>query len=281
MSESKLRAFADDAGRLVELPDLDGLARRGRDLRTRRRTSVVAGLLAVALLGTWLVQDRSQQAHDPDPVNPPARAVDPYPGNEMQDLAAGTYELTPSLLRGDPTALVTVPDGWNTWEGPNRFNGHRAGDPTDGRYNDPALGRATWYVGVLVVKLVSVTDETCFHVPAHRRFVEGYADTVRAVSGIPGYRLTQGPDEGTEFGHRATHLALETTDALAECVNEALTFSTSANGSFTGDQRMELWVVDVDGVPLTVIASSSGEVPRRVRAELDQVVASVEFRVPD
>ena len=44
MSESKLRAFADDAGRLVELPDLDGLARRGRDLRTRRRTSVVAGV---------------------------------------------------------------------------------------------------------------------------------------------------------------------------------------------------------------------------------------------
>ena len=281
MSEQKLRAFADDAARLVELPDIDGLARRGQDLRTRRRTSVVAGVLAVALLGTWLVQDRSPQADDPDPVNPPVRAVDPYPGNHMQDLAAGTYELTPSRLREDPTALVTVPDGWNTWEGPNRFNGHRPGDPTDGRYNDPALERATWYVGVLVVKLVSVTDETCFHVPAHRRFVEGYADTVRAVSGIPGYRLTQGPDERTAFGHHASHLALETTDALAECIDQSLTFSTSANGSFTGDQRMELWVVDVDGVPITVIASSGGQVPPRVRAQLDQVVASIEFREPD
>jgi hypothetical protein len=277
--ESKLRAFADDAVRQVELPDLDGLAHRGRDLRTRRRTSVVAGVLAVALLGTWLVQDRSPRADDPDPVNPPVRAVDPYPGNDMQDLEAGTYELTPSSVRGEPTALITVPDGWNTWEGPNRFDGHRADDPTSGRYNDVPLEKATWYVGVLVVKVLGVTEDVCASDSSDYTIVDGYAETVRAVSHIPGYRMVEGPVRGQAFGHPATHVVVGPTAAVDRCDAEPAVFLTSANGAFGAEPRTEIWVVDVGGVVLTVIAGSNGDVPSEVQAEQAAVVDSIEFRL--
>ncbi len=281
MSDSKLRAFADDAARQIVLPDLDGLARRGHDLRTRRRTAAVAGVLAVALVGTWGLQDRSPRADGPDPSQVPVRAYDPYPGNQMHDLPAGTYELTPSKVRGEPTALVTVPDGWNTWEGPNRFDGHRADDPTAGRYNEAPLGRATWYVGVLVVKVLGVSEDVCFMVPGNYRFVDTYAETVAAVSSLPGYRMVAAPREGTTFGHRATHVVLRPRVAVDACVDEADVFLTSANGSMGGEEHLDLWVVDVDGVPLTVMKGATGDVPPEVLVEQDAVVDSIEFRVPD
>ena len=62
------------------------------------------------------------------------------------NLEAGTYELTPSRDGTEPTVLLTVPDGWNSWEGPNRFDGHRAGDS-----NEEALARSTWLVGLTVL----------------------------------------------------------------------------------------------------------------------------------
>jgi hypothetical protein len=277
MSGSQLRAFADEAARQVTLPDLDGLARRGRALRTRRRTTAGVALLAVALLGTWFVQDRAPRADGPDPVDTPVRAYDRYPGNQMHDLPAGTYELTPSSVRGEPTALITLPDGWNTWEGPNRFNGHRPGDPTTGRYNEAALVRATWYAGVVVVKILAVTRDLCLEQPGHYRFVGERAETVDAVSHIPGYEVVEGPDRGTAFGYPATHLVYRPTAALHGCPAEAEVFMTSNNGRFSGEDRMELWVVDVEGVTLTVVVGSSGDVPPRIWTELDAAVDSIEF----
>ncbi|MEO6512887.1 MAG: hypothetical protein ABIO16_17955, partial [Nocardioides sp.] len=211
MSESRLRAFADEAVRLVDVPDLAALERRGRDLRTRRRTSVVASLAIVGLLGTWMVRDQWPSDEGPDKVDTPARVVLPYPGNQMQDLPPGTYDLEPSALRDDPTALVTLPQGWNSWKGPNKFDGHRAGDPTKGPYNEDALGRLTWYMGVLVVKVVGVGRDLCMQAPMSTTFVETAAETVEAIRAVPGYRVAEGPEAVETAGYPATRLVLTAT----------------------------------------------------------------------
>ena len=278
MSESRLRAFAEQAERLVDLPDVEALERRGNDVRARRRTTAVAAALLVAIGGTVAVQERFQRADEPDKVDTPGRPVMPYPGNQMHDLDAGTYELSPSSVRDEPTALITLPDGWNSWEGPNRFDGQLPDDPVTGRYNETPLARATWYVGVLVVKVLGVSQDACYAVPGHFTFVDTYAETVAAVSSLPGYRMAAAPREETMFGRRATHLVLRATAGTKACVDETNMLLTSANGTVGGEAHFELWVVDVDGVPLTVVTGWNGDVPPEVMAEQSDVVDSIEFR---
>ena len=281
MSDSKLRAFADQAETLVTMPDLERLERRGHDLRNRRRTTVAAAIVLVALLGTWVVQDRMPRADRPDTVDTPVRAYDPYPGNEMHTLEAGTYELFPSAVDGEPTALVTLPEGWNDWEGPNRFNGHSPDDPTTGRYNEVALGRSTWSVAVLVVKLLAVTRDVCRERIPHKTWVDTYGQTVRALSRIPGYRLVEAPTKVKAFGYDATHFMYGATAELPTCADGADVYVTSNSGAFGGQPTMEIWVMDVAGVPLTVIASTDGDVPPRIRQEQAGVVSSIEFLTHD
>ena len=140
MSEQRLRDLGREAEELVDLPDLGSLQRRGRALRFRRQVAVVGAAAVVATAGVFLFQDRTSDAPQPAPPRSDSSTV--YPGAQMEDLEAGTYELTPSRDGTEPTVLITVPEGWNSWEGPNRFDGHRDGDS-----NEEALARSTWVVG--------------------------------------------------------------------------------------------------------------------------------------
>jgi hypothetical protein len=273
MSELKLREFGAEAERLVALPDRSVLERRGQAVRTRRRAvgvAAVAAALVVAFATLRAIPDRHEEPVRPFPVK-----TQPYPGNHMKDLPAGTYELTPSAIRGEPTALITVSDGWNTWEGPNRFNGHVPGES-----NEQALDLYTWYVGALVVKVTAVADGPCDAGFSGGSFVDTYAETVAAIGHLPGYRRLA--TETTEaFGYPATYFDLRATADAESCKNGSILFLTSNNGSFGGESRVEIWVVRVDGVPLTVMASSGGDVPANIQAELDAVVGSIEFVVPE
>ena len=158
-SELRLRELGREAQDLVDLPDL-GLpwsavaARCASGVRPGSSTAT----RGPAATGVFLFQDRSQQ--EPQPA-PRSERIAPYPGPLMEDLEAGTYEMTPSSDGTDPTALVTVPSGWNSWEGPNRFDGHR-----DGESNEQALARSTWVVGVVVLNVQWVASRA---LPADRR----------------------------------------------------------------------------------------------------------------
>ena len=119
---------------------------------------------------------------------------------EMEDLEAGTYELTPSRDGTEPTVLLTVPDGWNSWEGPNRFDGHREGDS-----NEEALARSTWLVGVTVLDVQGVATERCQPTVGATGFDLPYHQTIRAVRDIPGYEATVDRSGGDGlFGHPST-----------------------------------------------------------------------------
>ena len=121
MSELRLRELGRRAEEAVILPDLGALESRGRALRLRRQAGVVAAATVLAVTGAWLVRDQTPQSVEPAPPIDSGPGAAPYPGPEMEDLEPGTYELFPSSVTTEPTALVTVPSGWNSWKGPNQF----------------------------------------------------------------------------------------------------------------------------------------------------------------
>lgn len=65
------------------------------------------------------------------------------------------------------------------------------------------------------------------------------------------------------------------------CEDDSAVYSTSANGSFGGLRRSDLWVVDVAGTTYVVFSGHDGDVPPQVLGELEAVVESIEFVVPN
>ena len=273
MSEERLRQLGRQAEDLVDLPDLATLQRRGSAMRLRRQVGVVAAAMLLAATGVWLVQDRTPATLEPAPPIEPGVGAPPYPGRLMQDLEPGTYELGP--VDGRASVLVTVPAKWNSWVGPNRFNGH-----AKGLTNDEAFERHTWYVGLMVLWVHSVADETCVPPRSPALDVDSYRETVDAIRRLPGYRLVDGPTSGTTFGHRATHFTFRQGAEAAGCEDKYNLFGTES-GILGGEERLDLWVVDVAGTTILVYAGESGNVPQRIRDELTRVVDSVEFVVPE
>ncbi len=158
MSDLDLKAFAARAEERMPLPDFTALDRRGRELRRRRQAAVVGVLACVlAIAGVLVVRNDSPKAVEPvrPPDDTPVQALE-YPGPVMKTLEAGTYELTPSPDPDYPRASITLPEGWNAWEGPNRFD---VKDSAAG--NEEALDEITWYAGILVVKVDGVASEPC------------------------------------------------------------------------------------------------------------------------
>jgi hypothetical protein len=273
MSELRLREFGARAEELLPLPDFAGLDRRGR-VRRQRRLGVAAALVASVLAVVGLMAMRE----DPAETVEPAHKLDHariYPGAQMQTLDSGTYVLLPSFIPGHPQARVTLPTGWNSWVGPNRFNGH-----APGRDNGEALDHATWYVGVVVIEPESVASGWCND--DQRSDVTTPKMLSRAVSRIPGYRITREPETTAMFGYQATHFALRSTaEFRRSCPDGPGLFYAAERGllgSFT--EPMDVWVVDVEGIPVLVQATWSARTPTAVRQQLTRVVDSIEFFMP-
>jgi len=274
MSELKLRKFASRAEDLVILPDLADLDRQGHALR-RRRQAVVATLAACLLAVVGLVVVSHDSPRDVAPIRPPddSGGVRSYPGNMMRDLASGTYEMDVSDASGFPNVRFTLPDGWNAWEGPNRFNGHAGG-----RSNEDALGHLTWYVGVVYLDVVAVATEPCGQV---RMVDPTVAAVTRAMATVPGHRVVRDAGRVRAFGHPATHFRIRPTAALDDCPDQTMYVSGTGAGiqPFTGGAS-DVWVVDVGGHPIVVFAAHSKGVPPTIRREQAAVLASTEFTSP-
>jgi hypothetical protein len=273
MSDLRLREFAARAEELVTPPDLADLDRRGRALRQRRRGGVAA-LVACALAVVGLVTLRDDPGDTVEPAPPPNDSR-VYPGPQMRTLEPGSYVLLPSFAPGHPQARLTMPAGWNSWVGPNRFDGH-----APGRDNGEALERATWYVGVLVIEVDSVASGLCDS--AQRADVATAETLSRAVSQIPGYRTTREAASSAMFGYPATHLQLRSTLYMKRnCVEAPGLFNASGRGLLGSTvEPMDVWVVDVDGTPVLVVATWSATTPTAVRQELAEVIDSIEFFIP-
>ena len=281
MSEQKLREFGAQAEELVTLPAFSELDRRGGALR-RRRIATVAGLAACVLTVIGIVVAQYDPPKAAEPIRPPDEApaeARPYPGAVMETLEGGRYELRPAFDSHGARARITVPDGWNAWEGPNKF-GNLA---TPGQSNEEALSEATWYAGLLVLHVEAVASRPC-HGPDTGDEVGDSAEAlVAAITRIPEYQVTLNEEESPDkFGYPATHLRLRPTPALEECREDFNVFQSAGNPEIAGGSDLrDTWVVDVDGQAIVVAAGADANTPPAVVRELDAMVESIEFYFPE
>ena len=274
MSEQQLKDFGAHAETLVELPEFAALDARGRNLRARRQVGVAAMLAAVvAVVGVTVTQIRRDDT-DTRPVKPPPSiGAQTYVGGTMETLNEGAYRLHPSAETG-LTAELTLPSGWNSWIGPNKFDGH-----APGRTNEQALGHQTWYVGVLVLEVDAVNTHGC---GSPRNSLETSKDVVRALGHTFSTEVV-GPAESVHrFGYPATRMRLRVTKALTECGEADLSvFHSTADGFIQyadSGTVMDVWVLDVDGIPIYVQEAWTPNAPAPVRSELDDVIDSIRLR---
>jgi hypothetical protein len=275
MSDLKLRGFAVRAEERMPLPDFAELEDRGRSLRRRRLASAtgVAVACVLAVAGVVVLRDDSPSAVEParPPDDARVQAME-YPGPVMEDLDPGRYALVLSADPDFPRARISLPSGWNAWEGPNRFDGQASPGS-----NEDGLGESEWYVGILVVKVTAVKTRPCGDDSSSVAAVGSTTESlVRAIRRIRGFQLTESTEPVAKFGHPATHFRLVTAAPEGTC--DDYLFITSANGVVGGtDGTEDIWVVDVDGYPVLVDTQQTARTPPEIRRELAAAVDSIEF----
>ena len=270
MSEQQLKEFGARAESVVDIPDFAELDRQGRSLRLRRRASIAAAVAVVLTVGGIAAAQIHKKTVDTGPIKPPQ--VHTYRGATMKDLEPGTYRLHPSRIERDLTADLTVPDGWNAWIGPNRFDGH-----APGRTNDEAVGHLTWYVGALVLEVDAVNTRGC---GAPTNDLDTTKDVVRALGRAFSTEVVRGPEPGRRFGHPATRMRLRVTRQVELCRTDTTVLHSTADGyvDYAGPGTLlDVWVVDVDGTPIYVQRAWTPNAPDSARGELDGVIDSLEF----
>jgi hypothetical protein len=258
MPEHQLQLFARRAERCVVLPDLDSLVHRGV-VRRRRTRGIVAVLVAaaVAVAGVLLGTRLDTRAQDPIRPPEPQPAWTFRPGDGTQALEPGTYR-----IESDPswTAWVTVPEHWSSWLGPVR--------------QDDDGGE----VAVLVLEVSAVTNEACqLDVADMTPVGSDPAALVQALQVLPRHRVTMAPSPDDRFGLPATHLRLEAS-TRARCPYREFPLFRSGDWrveSAGPHNRMDLWVVDVAGQVVLVVATTAEAATDRAREELAAVVGSI------
>lgn len=278
MSERLLEAFREEAERVTAVPAFELIEAAGR-ARRRRRQAVVSGVAACVLGVSGFLAATHGDSPGPQPAEDPddTSLARPYPGLTMTTLEEGTYELRPSRDPALPAVRFTLPPGWNSWVGPNRFEGlsDRAAD--QGKSNGEVLDQdPDWLLGLLVLDVkwlaqpgCAMTDLAGDDTPA----------LVQALTRVPRLEVTSGPESTVRFGHPAVHLRLREQGPTATCLNDTfINGALSAGITYLGrGTTYDAWVIDLDGRPLLLWATWTHGTPGDEVNDLLGIVDSVEI----
>jgi hypothetical protein len=276
MSERLLEAFREEAEQVTRVPAFELIEAAGR-ARRRRRHAVVGAVTACVLAVTGLLVGTDRDRGDPQPAEDGTSEVTPYPGARMATLREGTYELMPPH-HSRPVVRFTLPAGWNSWVGPNRFEG--LGDQVSdhvGANNKVLEQDPEWYLGLLFMEVEWVAQRGCTMTDLKG---DDTASLVQALTEVPRLRVTSGPEDTVRFGHPAVHLRLEEQGGRVECLNDSL-FNAAVNLGVTYLGRgttYDAWVIDLDGRPLLMWAGWTARTPDAEVRSLLGVVDSVEIQ---
>lgn len=281
MSERLLEAFREEAEHTTPVPDFELISAAGRD-RRRRRHTVVAAVTACVLGASGLLATTYGGSSDPQPAGDSdgtSRAT-PFPVGAMTTLEKGTYELEP-LDTSLPTVRFTLPGGWNSWAGPNRFEGLSDGTSDQVGSNEEVLERGPdWVLGMLALDVQWLAQPGCTMAEVIR------ADTttlVEALTNVPRLEVVSDPERGVRFGHRVVHLRLREQGRAGQCPNEAyLNAAPTAQVTYLGrGTTYDAWVIDLEGRPLLVLAAWTRDAPDDEVDDLLRIVDSIELVRPD
>ena len=278
MSERLLEAFREDAEHATRVPPFELVEAAGR--RRRRRRHAVAGAVTACVLAvTGVLVGTDRGRGDPQPAERPdgTSEVTPYPGARMTTLPEGTYEVEPAH-RSRPVVRFTLPAGWNSWVGPNRFEGLREQVADQVGTNQEVLDRGPdWLLGLLFLQVDWLAQRGCTMTDLRG---DDTASLVQALTRVSRLRVTSGPEDTVRFGHPAVHLRLQQQGREGACLNENL-LNAAVNLGVTyleRDTTYDAWVVDLDGRPLLVLAVWTGRTPADEVDDLMGVIDSIEVR---
>lgn len=268
MSERLLDAFREEAERAIVMPAFERIEAAGR-ARRHRKHAVVGAAMACALVVGSLLAATGRDHGDPQPAGDPRSAGIPWPGPEMVTLEEGTYDLTPYADVALPAARVKVPEGWNASYGPERFEGI---GPV-GTNNTKALERSAWYAGLHVHEVGMLAAPNCDFLDLLGASVD---EVLLHLTRLPRVDVTLGPDLVTRFGQPAYHLGLKVTQRGADCF-EVFSGATGPIGNLGQGGIYDIWLVDLDGEPLLVVAGWTRDTPRSVVDDLLIMADSIEL----
>lgn len=273
MSERLLDAFREQAERVVPVPPFERIESAGRS-RRRRRHAVVGAVAACAIgvAGLVAVVDGTDAA--PRPVErPDTSSVADYPGAEMTTLEQGTYELAPSSDPDHPVVRFTLPAGWNSWLGPNTFEGLGHEVTSDPEVNEAILDEADWYAGLLVLDVREIARRGC-------SIVDVSEGDTRALSAalpqLPRLSLLSEPETTVRFGRMAVHMRFRERGGPA-CPEDY--FFQTAQGYISAGEAgttYDAWIIDTEARPILLWARWDRGTPDHVVEELLRIVDSIE-----
>ena len=242
----------------------------------RRHGLLVAGVLAlvVALAVGFLTRGGRTPSAVPPPSTdlptpdarlwPPVRFPDTQARNDTPPLERAVYQLRPSWRPRVPTVRLRTFQGWYAGDGPVQSAG--AG-----------------FASLLVLDVRGVVTHPCGRGRSWQSPVAGGAPAlVRALATMPRTRVVTAPEPVDRFGHPTTFLRLRMTPR-AHCPDGTTMFLLDTVGSgvvhapIGPPADLDLWVVDVAGHPLLVMASSLPGTPRSTLRELHAMVDSIRF----
>ncbi len=278
MSERLLEALREDAEQHARVPAFETIEAAGRRRRLRRHAAM--GAVAACALGVGgLVSTTYGDATAPQPAEDrdETSLVTPYPVMTNTTLEAGTYELAPSRDTSLPTVRFTLPAGWNSWLGPNRFAGLDDAATVAGTSNGELLvGDPEWALGVVALDVAWMAQSGC--TMTDLRGADAAA-LVRALTAVPRLTVASGPESTVRFGHPAVHLRLREDAGRDMCPQDTVVTTPEATVRYLGrGTTIDAWVVDVDGRPLLLWAAWTARTPHDEVQDLLGVVDTIELQ---
>jgi hypothetical protein len=277
MPERLLEAFREAAERSTPMPDFDDLAAAGRRRRLRRHA--VVGAAAACVLGaSGLIAATYDDSSGPDPAMDPDESSlgTPYPTYSMTTLDEGTYVLQafedPSL----PRVRLTLPSGWNSWLGPNRFEGMGAGATVS---NEEILDQdPEWLLGALVLDLQWIAQGECTMTDVRR---DDLATVVQLLGTSPRIDVVSDPESTTRSGYPAVHVRLRERGPRGTCPQDSVMTTAQGGIRYLGrGTTYDAWLVDVGDKILLLWAGWTAATPDEEVADLLEIVDSAEVVEP-
>jgi hypothetical protein len=255
-------------------PDPNALERQHRDQRqhvARRKATVFVLVGALALGGAALGLTIVREKRVTPASNPSVGATSTTPAPQLPGgaLDPGRYVFTSydPGLDASYRVSINVPEGYAGYEG------------------WAAIKTGTSQTAVSTMAIGVIYADACHWQGTRldRSQISSTAEVAAALANQRGLRVSA-PRDVTVDGFAGTYMERKVPAGtnLAKCDDgQFRVYLDAGRGSAAGQRYLvpgelqQLWIVDVDGVPLVIDASMNPGMPAEIRAELRQMVESV------
>jgi hypothetical protein len=285
MHEQLMREFAERAEATIELPDLARIEGRARERRRTQLTTLtvtaVAVLAVVAFLAFRPGADRTVPAPKPD--SPDLVVQSPVPDKELaagREYTVEAYgqDYVRTIPEGERlvATFTVVGDEW-IWlkDAVGKFG------PGSDLENGPFTYAAVQFS---LIDRVATTQCT----PTATVWQDAASTPLgiaQQITRVPGVEVVEKPATGQRYGYPAAHVQLVVSrvcrDSQVAVLWSIFPSSTAANPGvgtvFLPGQRVDLWILGVEGSMVAVNVDHTPGLPRPLIEELHAIADSLKF----